>query len=459
MSRLLRPAAAIAAKDLRLFFRDRVGLLLAFLMPAALVLAFGFMMQKAFGGEDGGMARAELWVVDQDGSAASRAFVDDLRGLAMLEVRPAPDDAPLSLEGAEASLRKGRAHHVLVLPRGFGDALAAGELPELRMLRDPGRSLEDTLVTIGLSSAYMGATQGRAWPAMLGRLLEQSGASPEAVRSAVAAAEQTRRLMEAALGRNDGKDAETGRAPEGDGGDDGQDGGSGLDFTAFMRDMVPLEVEDRLPPERAANLSHIVAQSVSGLVVMMLMFGLVRCATTLLRERDSGTLDRLLAAASPRDAVLLGKFLFTAASGLLQLAVLFTFAELVFHVGMFRDPVTLLVLSLSLTAAVTAFGMLIATWARSLEQANGFATLLILVMSAVGGAWFPVQLFDMPLPAEVAMRLTLTHWAMTGYQGMLWNGLGWTSPTLLTSIGVLWAFAVGASLLARRLFHRRVLPA
>ena len=73
---LLRTAWTVCAKDLRIFTRDRMGLMLSFALPAALVLVFGFLMSFLFSsGGEGGMGKAELWVADEDGSEESRRFV------------------------------------------------------------------------------------------------------------------------------------------------------------------------------------------------------------------------------------------------------------------------------------------------------------------------------------------------------------------------------------------------
>ncbi|MDA1260771.1 MAG: hypothetical protein O3A20_09140, partial [Planctomycetota bacterium] len=69
--RPLRAAFAVAAKDLRVYARDRVGMLLGFALPAALVLVFGFIMTFVMGGE-GVMGRSELWIADLDQTDASR---------------------------------------------------------------------------------------------------------------------------------------------------------------------------------------------------------------------------------------------------------------------------------------------------------------------------------------------------------------------------------------------------
>jgi ABC-2 type transport system permease protein len=128
-----------------------------------------------------------------------------------------------------------------------------------------------------------------------------------------------------------------------------------------------------------------------------------------------------------------------------------------FEIGIWRDPLTLAALIVSTVAAATAFGLLIAAWARTPKQAEGMSTLLILVMSCLGGSWFPLQMLELPLPVEVAMRLTINHWSVSGFQGLFWNTQSLADAPIQLSVGVLWLFAAVASALALRLFRKRYL--
>lgn len=444
--KLLRDSWTIARKDLRSYFRDRTGMLLGFLLPIALVTAFGFIAQVLYGGNSA-MGRTTLWVADEDGSDSSRSFVDLLRQSSTLALRPREGEDASSAAEVRQLVLDGEAHHALLIPPGFGAALDAGELPALRMVRDPDRAMEAQMVAIGLVQAYMGATEGRSWPAMMGRQMRQLGMAEEQADGVVAASEFVRGLI---VGFTEGLETEA--AAE----ESGATPPEAFAMNEFMSNMVPVENEDIAPPKRPRQMGYMQAQSVSGMVVMMLMFGLVACSTTLLQERERGTLPRLLAAPVSRDAILIGKLLFTAVIGMLQLVVMFSYGELLFGFGAFQDPATLLVLMVSLTAAVTGFGLLVATWARTQKQAEGVSTLIILVMSCLGGAWFPLQLFDVPQAVEVIMRCTLVHWAMTGFQNMFFHQQSWTHPNILTSLAVLWGFAGVTFLLSRWLYFRRL---
>ena len=228
-----------------------------------------------------------------------------------------------------------------------------------------------------------------------------------------------------------------------------------FDVSSMFENMVPVTKEDMAPPDRPKSLGYQLAQSIAGMTVMMLMFGLMACSSTLLQERDQGTLRRLLVSGAPRPAVLLGKFLFCLVVGVMQLLVFFAYGELVFGVGTFRDPVTLLALSITWAAAATAFGMLIAVWAKTQKQAEGLSTMLILVMAALGGCWFPIQVVDLPWYGDVVTHATLTHWAMVGFQGMFWHQKSILDPAVLKAVGVQWAFVAVAAAAAWQLWRRR----
>ncbi len=456
---LVRDAWTIARKDLRSYFRDRTGMLLGFLLPIALVTAFGFIAQVLYGGQSA-MGRTTLWFADEDQSSGSESFVELLRDSSTIALRPRAGDEAIDAEELRQKVVDGDAHHGLIIPAGFGASMGSGELPELRMVRDPDRSMEDQMISIGLMQAYLGATEGKSFPAMMGRQMEQLGMESEQAQGVVAAAEMIRGLIEVFVEEEEAEEAEEGATADAADAATASTAADELEqafsMDTFMTSMVPVAHEDIPPPARPRQMGYMQAQSVAGMVVMMLMFGLVACGTSLIVEREGGTLPRLLAAPISRDAILLGKLIFTVIIGYVQLVVLFGYGELLFGFGAFQDPVTLAILMISITAAVTGFGLLVATWARTQKQAEGVSTLIILVMSCLGGAWFPLQLFDVPQVVEVIMRCTLVHWAMSGLQNMFFHQQDWTHPNILTSLAVLWGFAVVAILLSRWLYFRRL---
>lgn len=439
-----RAAWLLSAKDWRVYIRDRTGLLLGLALPLVMVVVFGYLMQFMFGGS-GGTPKVTLWVADADGSPASARLVEELRRADMLSVRPRVDEKAVAPELVRQKVADGEAHHALVIEGGYGEAMARSALPTLQVFGDPGRTMERNLVSIGVMQAFLAASEGKLWPQLMGRRLAEQGMEPASVERLVAAAGAMQGILHAFVGGAAGGDARVaGGAPE-----------QAFDPSTFFTGLAPVAYEDVQPPARPKNLSYVLAQSISGVTVMMLLFGLMAASNTLIDERRQGTLRRLFSTAVPRGSILGGKFLFGFAVGLVQLVIVFTVAEVIFGVGTFRDPVTLLVLSVSWAACATGFGMVIATWAQTTKQAEGLATILILVMAALGGCWFPIQMAELPLFAEIVTRCTLTYWAMDGFQGMFWHQKTLADGSMQLAVGVQWGIAIAGALVARRLFARR----
>ena len=138
----------------------------------------------------------------------------------------------------------------------------------------------------------------------------------------------------------------------------------------------------------------------------------------------------------------------------MQISLLFLVGEILFGIGIWRDPFTLIVLMVSTVAAASGFGLLIASWAKTSKQAEGMSTLLILVMSCLGGSWFPLQMLDLPPALEVAMRLTVNHWSVSGFQDLFWKAQSLADSGIQWSVGMLWLFTLGTAVLSLRLFRR-----
>ncbi|MBK8099459.1 MAG: ABC transporter permease [Planctomycetes bacterium] len=227
-------AAAIAGKDLRVYFRDKTGMLLGFLLPIALVTVFGMVMKFAFGG-DGGMPKVQVWVVDEDGSDQSRKFVDGLRAVGMLSVAPkAEAAATVTGESLRQKVRDGEAHHALIVARGFGEALAAGKEPPLVLVRDPGRTMESRLVGIGLMQATMAAAEGKGMPWLMSSMMRRQGMSENGVERVRAGMDLVQNVIDRFVGGSE-PDLRTPAAGA---------AGSAFDVAAMFEGMVPVTHED-----------------------------------------------------------------------------------------------------------------------------------------------------------------------------------------------------------------------
>jgi ABC-2 type transport system permease protein len=151
-----------------------------------------------------------------------------------------------------------------------------------------------------------------------------------------------------------------------------------------------------------------------------------------------------------RAHILWSKFAYGALLGLVQLVVLFAAGRLLFGIDVEHHVGGLILVCLFAAAACTSFGMLIASVASSLEAASGLATFAILVMCAVGGAWFPVSF--MPHVIQQLSKLTIVYWSMEGFNAVLWAD----APLLdlLPTLGILTGITVAVMTITLWRFNR-----
>ena len=180
----------------------------------------------------------------------------------------------------------------------------------------------------------------------------------------------------------------------------------GAGLGGAMGEMIP----------KTAGASH----AFSSMAVMMLMFNLVAAAGTLQEERAEGTLDRLRLTPSAGPAILLGKLISAMTMAVVQLLVLFVFGALTFDVPVFENAASLSVTSVIWAFAASSLGLLFATATKTRKQMEGLSTLVILAMSALGGAWFPREVT--PDWFQAVGLVTPVAWAMDAYHEILWFG-------------------------------------
>jgi ABC-type multidrug transport system permease subunit len=395
----------IAAKDLAQFVRDRRGLALTFLLPIGLITIFYFTFGGGGTREEGPVV--SLIVHDADSSAASRSLVaslDSLAGLRLEEVRTA--------DHARDLVRRGKRAATLLVEPGFGDSVAAGATLPLELVFDSGRPMAVGIlqqILYGQIGALAGESQGRA---------------------------RARRRMMAEFGF----DEATANALL-----DQMDGGEGGNETA-----APFRVREVMG-EREDDFTLI--QAVAGTAVMLLLFSVAGMGAGLLQEREEGTLRRLLLAPISPNAVLFGKLLAAVAVSVTQLVLMFVFASLAFGLDLGRNVPGLALMILATALACASLGMLLASVSRTRKQLDGLGTILILVMSAIGGSMMPVVF--MPAFVQRLARGTVNFWAIDGYYDLYWRGLGLSA--VLDNAGILIGIAVVLVALSLPLYRRNIL--
>lgn len=121
--------------------------------------------------------------------------------------------------------------------------------------------------------------------------------------------------------------------------------------------------------------------------VMFIFFIVGAESSSLLQEREAGTLRRLLAAPIPRWTVIAGKMLAYGLLVCLQVVILFTLGYVIFDITLGRDPLALVVLTITVAFVAVSMGMLVAAFAKTSKQADNVGMVLAFVLAGIGGAF------------------------------------------------------------------------
>ena len=434
----MRTILVLVRKDFLNFFRNKAAVSLTFIVPFAMIWLFGYIF--GVNKKDTGPVGIPLAVVNASDNPAAVKMVEALQAEKSFRVQTKfvnADQTTRSL--TEADLRPmlhdagTDFHFALVIPADLVSTSGFGL--HLKILSNPRNESETQMV-----NGLLQKTIFTSIPQLLGQSLQAraknvlgdarfkqfNGAIAGAVSGAFGGdRDQIQRSLEAG-------DFGLGGAPNGSGTTTttATPTASGTPSADVFSRLIRIETEQVVGAEvKNPEATRIVG----GWAMQFLLFAVSASAASLFYERDAGIFQRILAAPVTRTQILWGKFLYGVSIGLFQLLVLFFAGRVLFGIEVEKHLGLLILVCIFAAAACTAFGMLLAAIAPNAEAANGMATFIIMLMSALGGAWFPLWL--MPAFIRPLTKLTLVYWSMEGFSGVLWAGNSFVQ--LLPILGIL----------------------
>lgn len=215
------------------------------------------------------------------------------------------------------------------------------------------------------------------------------------------------------------------------------------------QDSQPPLLESRtVGPNNGSSAS--VTYYAGAVAILFLLFSAMQGAATLIEERDAGIIDRIAVGPAGTDVIVMGKFLFLTLQGVVQVALIFLVAALVYKVDVTDNFGVWLLTSIVAAAAAAGLGLAVAAACVTKQQAQTISTFLVLLCSAIGGSMVPR--FMMPPWLQDIGWFTPNAWAIEAYHGVLWRGEG--LPTLLPELSWLCVLAfagIAVALIGSRL--------
>ncbi len=420
----LRAVAALAAKDLRLFFSDRRAVLVVLVTPIAIAAFFGFLFSGSGSAET---ARIPIRIVDQDRSPLSQTVAKGFASDAALEVVPA------SIEEAREAVRRGKATVAVVLPKGFGEAASGaffGQEPKAQvpLLFDPSHGGELAMVRGILTQHVMEATSREVFTGAGGRkavddALKRVDGSPGLKPDDRLALKDLLSSVSKWQDRQQGAQAQGGELPAG-----------GL--------TTPFTVKEEAVTARAGVAYNGYAHSFAGMGIQFILFAAIDLGVGILLERQMGLWKRLRGAPLSRATLLTGKTLGGALIALLALTVTMGFGMAVFGVRVLGSWPGFLAICVGSALMAATFGLMLAALGSTPGATRGIAIFAVLLTVMVGGGWVPAFIF--PAWLQTASLAVPTRWAVDGLDAMTWRGVGLSGALAPTAVLLGFSLLFGA---------------
>lgn len=326
----MRAALHIAGKDLRQRLRDRSAILLAVVVPLALAAIFSVLFGPA------STPRAFRYaVVDHDHSRITATFEHQVLG--MLADRGIVTVRPMAERQARTAVADGSLDAAFVFPAGFAANVQSPRPVAVQVVGSVDQ-VTATDVARSIARAYV-ADLNAARVAVAAVTHQRPGTSPSAVASEV-----------------------VGSAPA-------------------------LQLADVSAQARVLDTKTYFA---AGMAVFFLLFTVQFGVSSLIDERSDGTLGRLLAAPVRRTEILAGKLVTSFVLGVASLTVLVLATTWLLGAS-WGNPLGVGLLVVAGVLAGTGITSLVASLARTPEQAGSWQAVVAVTLGLLGGSFFPIQ--------------------------------------------------------------------
>ena len=359
---MLRPFV-VAWVELKRFGADRGALAFSIALPIALFS----LMYGVFGGGTSFSATASM--VDLDGGPVAARLLDRISAVDGLTVEV------LTEAEADSALDRSRILTAVVIPAGFSGKLEAGD-PASVLFKRRGSGGETGQI---VSQIVQGAAQD------------------------IAAEFEVRELVRTQLNGKGIPEAQIEQS-----------------VRALMdeaRTAPAVTVERRTVGEEEDPLDRLIP----GVLTMFLMFAATMSAASIIVERRTGTLERLLTTRLSVNQLFVGKFLASVGRAMAQALILLSLAFVVLRVADAAAFAQVVVLSLLIAAAVSSLGLVVAGMARTQEQATWASVFLTMTMTVFSGTF--VSVGETGVLAFLS-KLTLNKYAIDGIHGIISGNAG-----------------------------------
>ncbi len=434
-------------KDFANLRRNRAAFVLSFIVPMIIIYIVGQVF--GLGRSDSGPTGIPLAVVNQSADPAAAKLVAALQAEKSFRViteytNPDKTKRPLVEADLRPMIHDRQFSYALVIP---ADLISENRFGlHLVVLSDPRNDIENQTVSGMLQKTIFSNA-----PQLLGQMLQTRAKGYVGAERM----ERFNQIIADNAARTFGGDSaeilkhihEGDFGAVGRGADNAALAGPAATDDGMLSKLVKIDSEQVVGKDVKSPTA---TRIVGGYAVMFLLFALSNASAAFFDEKNTGVFQRVLSAPVSRAQLLWSRFVYGVLFGLGQLMALFLAGHFLYGVDVFGHLGNLLLVCASVAAACTSFGMVLSAVTRSADAARTLATLLVITMSACGGAWFPISF--MPQFMQQIAHFTIVYWAIEGFGAVLWAGNNLLQ--LLPIVGILLGISAAAMALAVWRFNR-----
>ena len=394
----------IAYKDIIVLLKDWKAVLLTFLLPIALVTLFVFAIRGS--GDNSDIPVINILYADEDESSFSATMIQELDTIPYINMLKS------NYVDARNKIKNGDEIALLYVLKGFQDSCNQGKKLPVTILYDQARRAELGYVLHYINTKIVSiAINPRIISDLKNSFNNNFQDIEESMRDAI--------ILNVEMEFSDKKNK--------------------ADFLEDMQaEYKGLFINDN------KNLGLI--QAVAGIAVILLLFSVSARGSSLLTEKQAGTLKRLLSLPISPYQILAGKLIYSIAISMIQLIIMFLFAWIAFGLNIGINIPGILLVMFATAFTCSSFGIFIAAISTSQKQSELISIIIILVMSTLGGSMIP--LYIMPEFMSKLAVFTINYWSIQGFFDIFWRQL--PTSVILVDCGIL--FAIGLLMIIVSLF-------
>jgi ABC-2 type transport system permease protein len=365
----------ITVKDLHQILRNRMTFLFLLIMPVAFTILFGL----AFGGPVKTTdSRLPVGSLDRDNGDLSALLKNLLSSSTVIRLEETTGSTEADFESRVSS---GKLAAAIVVPAGYSQSIRSGSPIKLAFFADPAQASSSTL-----ESEVLVAVNRLMSAIRTASITSNITNNPAAFNQALAAA-----------------------------------------LIAWQDPPIQILVTSGVSSKPQNQNVMSLAHSSPGMMIQFAIAGLLTCATVIVNERKTRSLQRILTTATSRFQILFGHYLAIFTLIFIQFLVLILFGQFL-HVDYLRLPLATLFIAVATAVCIAALGLLIGVMAKSEEQAVIFSLIPMFILSGLGGAWVPLEYTGSTF--QTIGHFSPVAWAMDGFKNIIARGLGFNSVLL-----------------------------